>query len=269
VAAKKDWERIRGARDDLTDYVIHFTKPRYNPHVSARDVLLEILQRGYIEPTFAPSPTNHWPTVKGPAPAVCLTEQPISAVLKTPRLTKERYSKYGIAYHKVPLYEMGGRPVLYASYQELGRRIPEGAPGSAAGAEVYTGRLPPELQYLWVGYEPAMPGSESYPTDFTWEREWRIRTDTSWFRPVGGGPPIPGLPILLPTDRTTTGAIIVENDEDVPLIRQCLNALAGAGEAWAGHLRRVVSLQTAQRQLDQGDRRYARLETWPDADRVR
>ena len=113
----KDWERIRDARDDLTDYVIHFTKNVFRPvSQPARFTLAAILACGYIRPTFAPRPSRHIntpsPTIKGPCPAVCLTEQPIAAVLKMPG---KRYSGYGIAYHKVPLYLAGGRPVLYGS----------------------------------------------------------------------------------------------------------------------------------------------------------
>lgn len=82
----KDWEQIRHQRDDLTDYVIHFTKPYYErPRMhQPAEVLAAILDCGYIRPTFAPMPSRNnstpRPTVKGPDPAVCLTEQPASAL---------------------------------------------------------------------------------------------------------------------------------------------------------------------------------------------
>jgi hypothetical protein len=62
----KDWQRIRLARTDLTDYVIHFTKLRGffyanwpdRPAGFAKplDVFLEILDEGFIRPTFVEIP---------------------------------------------------------------------------------------------------------------------------------------------------------------------------------------------------------------------
>jgi hypothetical protein len=253
----KDWERIRQERDDLTDYVIHFTKHCFKPPVwdKARDVLAKILACGYIRPTFALKPTRHTstpgPTIKGPSPAVCLTEQPLSAILK---IRTNRYSGYGIAYHKVPLYQAGGRPVLYGSERELGRRLRQGEPGWEEGREIFAGGLPPELQYLWVRYAPLMAGSDGYPVDFTWEREWRVKTEGD------------GLPALLNTDwyRPSKGVIVVERDEDIVFFREGLAQLVARGKAWASHLTRIVSLETARRKLEEGDTRYAKLDTWPE-----
>ena len=166
----KDWERIRAEREDLTDYVIHFTRDRlwhdvvangqtpkvpFVPFVPARDVLIEILDYGYIRPTYAPMNNqfcrDRRATVRGPDPAVCLTEQPLSAVVRMRALgIARRYSGYGIAYHKVALHSDGGRPVLYGTENEFGQ-------------------LPLHLQYLWVNYKPVMPGCSDYPIDFTWD----------------------------------------------------------------------------------------------------
>jgi hypothetical protein len=249
----RDWEQIRADRDDLTDYVIHFTKNRFKvpKFALARNVLVEILKSGFIQPSFAMLPSRHSrtekPTVKGPYPVVCLTEQPISAVLKT---NNSRYSNYGIAYHKVPLYDAGGRPVLYGTERELGKKI-QNCP---EGVEIYEGGLPPELQYLWVRYHPLMVGDRNdYPVDFTWEREWRIK------------PPVNGLPILLATDRLRppTGVIIVQRDDDLVPFSEGIASLVENGHKWPIHLRRIISLETAARKLDQEDMRYARIETWP------
>ncbi|HYT95617.1 MAG TPA: hypothetical protein VEL76_43255 [Gemmataceae bacterium] len=95
------WARIRHEQPDLTDFVIHLTKPKWDGRpVMAREVLLEILRSGHIRPTFAPmgnrrtrTPRN---TIKGPDPAVCLTEQPIWALLTSRRILPDRYSGYGI-----------------------------------------------------------------------------------------------------------------------------------------------------------------------------
>ena len=249
----KNWQIIRQVRDDLTDYVVHFTRSSFVPPTlyQARDVLIQILRSGWINPTFAPMANRYkkvpQPTIRGPDPAVCLTEQPLSAVLKTP---VTRYSHYGIAYHKVCLFDAGGRPVLYGSEQELGIRTWKGQPGYQEGKDIYTDGLPEHLQYLWVRYVPILPGrGEEYPIDFTWEREWRFK-----------GP----LKILLDTDwsRPPLGAIVVEKDTDVPVFSQLLDELSQS-QPWALYLKQIVSLETAKRMLAAGDNRYARIETWP------
>lgn len=229
------WEEIRAARDDLTDYVVHFTKHAFISHVHhpAKERLKLILRSGCIKPSFARMGNRYkrepQSTIKGPNPAVCLTEQPLAAFLKTPH---KRYSNYGIAYHKVAIYNAGARPVLYAAESELAK-------------------LPDSLKYLWVRYMPIFPGQGEYPIDYTWEREWRYDRD---------------LKVLLDTDwmRPAKGAIIVERDDDVNEFGALLSELAESGNDWANHLTRILSLETAKRKIGEGDLHYCRIETWPE-----
>src|SRR5687768_3165021 len=80
----KDWQRIRQQRHDLTDYVVHLTKAtcrqvdgKYVTR-TGRQVLKQILEDGHIKATFAPYRNkDDQRTVRGPDPAVCLTEQPL------------------------------------------------------------------------------------------------------------------------------------------------------------------------------------------------
>lgn len=248
-----NWERIREARHDLTDYVTHFT--RYHlingQFFHPKSILATILQCGFINPTFAPLPNRHsripQPTIKGPHPAVCLTEQPISAVLKTPH---SRYSHYGIAFHKACLYEFGARPVLYGSESEIGRRLKPDDPGYQADKQIYVGGLPDHLQYLFVTYKPIIPGrGELYPVDFTWEREWRFKGQ---------------LPILLRTDWSPAlVTIIVQSDQEIAEFQSVLAQIVASGNEWAAHVRRIISLETAARMLKVNDQRFARIESWP------
>ena len=259
------WERIRFGRKDLTDYVVHFTRRRdvmtvladdkmmplapLKPTMAcALDVLINILQCGYIRPSFAlrknrSRPDRRTATVKGPDPAVCLTEQPLSAILAMLAMT-DRYSGYGIAYHKFALHAHGGRPVWYGTEKELGQRIPEAGAGWQDGKDVRKFGLPEDLQYLWVRYQPRMPGCGGYPVDFTWEGEWRVK-------PQGNG-----LPILLEQDyfRPPKVAILVEKDEDIAIVRGHVNRIATSGSEWARHLQHVFSLETAKRKLEEGDK---------------
>jgi hypothetical protein len=232
------WVQFR-QREDLTDYVAHLTRGRDQPkgHIPALQVLLEILRSGHIRPTFAE--VHGKPTIKGKFPAVCLTEMPIRYILNTldtqkRQQRKARMTGYGIVYHKVHLYGQGGRPVWYASINELRY-------------------LKPEILYLYTEYEPKVPQAPVYPRDFTREREWRIKV------------PLPGLPIVLPEDNgeELMGAVIVDQDHEVIEVEKCLAELAAGGCAWASRLReRIISLETA-RENHNKDPRYAKVDDWP------
>jgi len=264
----KDWQAIRVNRPDLTDYVIHFTRPRTdkvdekNIQVSALQVLLEILEYGFIKPGFALLPNRSSKTaratVKGPDPAVCLTEQPLWAFLKyRDAVSCPRYSGYGIAYHKHMPYSHLGRPVLYGANIEIGRRMKEGEKGWEEGKDIFEGGLPRELQYLWVNYAPDLPDYCDYPIDFTWEREGRVKPLRCYYPK--------GLPVFLEHSYPglVAGAIIVEKDADVSVVRDKLNSLAEEGKTWAKRLTRVISLETAKRRIESGTQ-YVQVDTWQD-----
>jgi len=162
-----DYELICAARTDQSESLIHLTR--------SFDNLLEILRDGYLRPTFAPRKSfrteNTKNTVLGPDPVVCFTEMPLSEIkklcalpLKTPR-----YGRYGLIFSKRRLFQMGARPVLY-------------------GSSEVSAMLPPALQYLWVGMDLS---DETYPTDWSHEREWRFcYRESDWVR-FG----YPGLPL--------------------------------------------------------------------------
>lgn len=72
------------------------------------------------------------------------------------------------------------------------------------------------------------------------------------------------MPIILPTDGPQpTGAIIVEDDEDIQVVGAKLTELLARGVKWAKKVTKIVSLETAKAKLQDGDSRYARLDTWP------
>ena len=137
----QDWLKIKKARPDLTDYVIHWTRPQRidGKSVKTFDVLKLILQSGLLKPTFAPrnrvtvGGKNN--TIKGEYPAVCYTEQPMSAFIMSCDALGGRYRPYGIAVRKDRLFDYGGRPVLY-------------------GDEDLFDALPDKLQYLWTRFQP-------------------------------------------------------------------------------------------------------------------
>jgi hypothetical protein len=93
--------------------------------------------------------------VRGGVKVVAFTESPISMlanVLASAKLLSMRYAPLGFMVDKRWLYERGGRPVIYEANAEYDD-------------------LPMSKQHLHVRYEP------DRNTDFSWEREWRIRAD--------------------------------------------------------------------------------------------
>jgi hypothetical protein len=100
--------------------------------------------------------------IKGAYTCVCFTEAPLEVLPKgfVNSTAFSRYSPFGIMFHKSWLFEQGGRPVIYQSDADYAA-------------------LPEALRWRHVRYEPHAPA----PIDFTWEREWRIRTNELAFNP--------------------------------------------------------------------------------------
>jgi hypothetical protein len=159
-----NWQVIRQKRNDLTDWLIHWTRGQKIDGVQKRsiDVLKHILQQGYLRPgrgiRYGQRTGREKETVRGPQAAVCFTEQPLSEFV-TSCHTLSQYTEYGLAFRKLSIYQYGGRPAIY-------------------GDDDLEARLHEADKYLWVGYnpEPEQFGNSAYPNDFTQEREWRTRS---------------------------------------------------------------------------------------------
>jgi hypothetical protein len=198
----KYWERIRKARTDITDYVIHWVRRKYEEgeYVKPIEALLTIIKCGHLKPSFALRPSiydrSKRPTVKGPYPAVSFTEQTFENFVISCKILQDRYSPYGIALYKRALYQYGGRPVIYGSEDILGERVRPNEPGYEEGKEIYKGGLPKDYQYLWFRYQP-IPNVDGYVVDWTHEREWRCRVNIYYDAKLGCTPK-EGVPLLLP-----------------------------------------------------------------------
>jgi hypothetical protein len=91
---------------------------------------------------------------------VCFTEAPIQefhaifslVAIAASEDLRPRYEPYGVAVRKEWLFAQGGRPVIYDEPDAFDR-------------------LPSGERYRFIPYNPADG------IDFTWEREWRIKTD--------------------------------------------------------------------------------------------
>lgn len=141
-------------RDDLSNKLVHLVKG--NTNEESFDVFNSILNEKMFRGGNG--------CIRGGFKCVCFSETPISKlgyILSNPMAHGIRYKPFGFMVDKSWLFEKGGRPVIYQSQDEYDE-------------------LPEQLKYRHVTYEPNRLGN---PIDFTWEREWRIRTDRLPFTP--------------------------------------------------------------------------------------
>jgi hypothetical protein len=133
------------SRIDISNYLVHFTKGS-NAMSNFRSIVTEGQLRGGTG------------FIKGGQRCVCFTEAPLHAlqdILDKPSDLAFRYAPFGVIVTKRWLFAQGGRPVIYQADAEFAV-------------------LPAQLQWRHVMYEPAA----QRPIDFTWEREWRIPTQS-------------------------------------------------------------------------------------------
>jgi hypothetical protein len=158
------WTEIRRLRGDLSAFAIHFTRTRTNsddfdldwppaPPTPAVEVLAEILNGNQLK--------GGTRGIRGGYRCVCFTETPLRFVYPLIPHVEGRYEPYGIAVRKKWLFDCGGRPVIYQPEDEMQY-------------------LDPAIRFRHAKYQPRVdeavwePGS----ADFTWEREWRVQTDS-------------------------------------------------------------------------------------------
>jgi hypothetical protein len=188
----QDYQRIKRARSDISDFVLHCTRDHRHrvgdtkTRLSPSDALKHILQDGFLEATYAcHQGSAGWvPTIRGPHPAVCFTDQPVRFFLQSIKASKimlrDRYTEFGVAVRKADLYRYGGRPVIYGDEGVLGARLsPEELHDRRLRPDllVHKNGLPEDYQYLWAHYDPTRWDSNlgARPIDFRHEREWRAR----------------------------------------------------------------------------------------------
>jgi hypothetical protein len=101
--------------------------------------------------------------IRGNYSCVCFTEAPLPSFceLFLNEKANVRYSPFGIMFDKSWVYSQGGRPVIYQHESEFNL-------------------LDDSIRWRHVRYEP----NDTYPIDFSWEREWRIHRDELLFTPA-------------------------------------------------------------------------------------
>lgn len=259
-----NWLAIRQGRSDLTDYLIHWTREQTidNERLSAFDMLKLIVKCGFLKPSFAPrlraTIGGEVNTIKGPYPAVCFTEQPLDAFLKSCDILPSRYQPYAIAMRKEQLFIYGGRPVIY-------------------GDELLLNTLAEEYKYLWVRFNPLRAYElGGYPVDWTHEREWRSRVNRYHYLDLASTPG-EGVPLLLPPDSGSPNPalvlpwFLVKENHEVEELEQWIARLPSysGSNRWLQKYFEVlpkvpiVPLDKVRQRLNQEDMRWTRLDTLP------
>lgn len=135
--------KILNAREDLSEFVFHFTKEE-----TAFGTLLKIIADNAIIDINA---TGN----------ICFTEAPLTVLPKMFDIFNSYldplYAPYGIGIRKETLFELGARPVIYGKPEEINE-------------------LPENLHWRFQKFVPGV-------SDYTWLREWRIpkpRVDLSF-----------------------------------------------------------------------------------------
>lgn len=91
---------------------------------------------------------------------VCFTESPARCLTNNGELDTHyfsRYTPFGIQLPKKVVFNLGGRPVIYSAKNEY-----------------ETEKKNENLNWRFVSFDPNLDGKH----DFTWEREWRIKTNS-------------------------------------------------------------------------------------------
>lgn len=144
---------MRSKRIDSSGYLYHWV--RANPYIKgekeinydvAYKTFLKILRDGFLKPGSAKMTAD--------VESICFTESPEYFS----EWDQSRYQPFGFKFVKKRIYEYGGRPVIYGSYEDKKE-------------------LPPSLKWRFAPHLP-MDIKPGWPfgLDYTWEREWRLRT---------------------------------------------------------------------------------------------
>lgn len=133
-------------RYDISTSLIHFTKDYMG--VTAYNRFKSIVSQRVI--------VGGTGNIKGLYTCICFSESPLQMIpngLVNPT-SYSKYSKFGFMFDKASAFQAGARPVIYQSDSEL---------------ELLDTSIRWRHMRLELG--------KGIPTDFLWEREWRLRQD--------------------------------------------------------------------------------------------
>jgi hypothetical protein len=138
----------------MSSELVHFIRAESYP--TAFDTLIKIIRERRL------LGGNSY--IRGGYRCVCFCEAPVHIVAEAMRARAVEgilYKPFGIVLPKKYVFSLGGRPVIYQR-------------------DIEYLSLPEELRWRHVRYEPDL----DHPIDFTWEREWRIKSDEIYLDPA-------------------------------------------------------------------------------------
>jgi len=217
------------AREDITDWLIHFTKDVYSKNeVEVYEEIPSLEEEGIIELKF--DYTNLFPvgvesltafevlskiisecgirygysfrnkqtTIYGGEPVICFTEMPIKSLIK---YAKTRFnssnSTYAIAIKKRDAFKYGARPVIYGLSDENKFKYEI---KTSTKRILVDSVLPKHEQYRLVPLKLEKGNSKSI--DWTHEREWRWADLDEKFD-------FPGIPLFIKNDFFDLSTVII------------------------------------------------------------
>lgn len=210
--------------------------------VPAFTVIRKILHCGYIRCgwSFRKSGDKLKPTIYGPRPAVCFTEMPLNNLIQyvAKRNNNEFVTCYGIAFKRSELFNIGARNVIYglsSPHKEAANGDPYYQKGLRCLSADCGLSLQEQYRYVYTSL------SNTKPTDWTHEREWRWADLKDEYE-------MPGLPFLLDDLKGPFSNIIilVQTDDESQIILDELKAYYHAEENFCGSSYRSVLLEACK-----------------------
>lgn len=170
-------EKVRWRRSDLSFFLVHLTKGTGN---DAKRNLIEILTPDRGSCTLKGNPQGLFTAVKevdrGLIRAVSFTEAPLDQIKHFAYPIKDdptrKYSEYGLVFDQEFIREKGGNPCFYVNTykdNELKKAVLD-----LVQVPRFEKRRSRRLLPFFNIFGPAGGG---YPSDFYWEREWRVPGD--------------------------------------------------------------------------------------------
>ncbi len=151
---------------DLSDHVAHFTGRSGNRPAEVPKSVVDKADWDRLATILIDRQIRAFPTFGNDLPAVCFTECTLAGI-KT-LMKEKRYTPCGIVFDKDFVFREGGGPAFYVRGDEW----------------PHVKALPPELRFRatrwWPGAQPS-PGAPALkphlatPSEWTHEREWRVR----------------------------------------------------------------------------------------------
>ena len=156
-----EWRDRYRHRTDLSSYLVHLTKPKYDNQGEILRDSMEVLNK-ILDSQKLKGSTTKTGFIIGSNKAVCFQDMPLSGVtqntlfeqIRNKEEAKRRYVPIGIAFPKEYVYRKGGRPVLYEK-KEIAEQI-----------------LPPKEWWRIVNFNLE---DDQNLIDWTHEREWRVK----------------------------------------------------------------------------------------------